>query len=62
MHIIIRDKNKIKGKTLSEFQDNLASEGFPPEMSDTERDRVRSFEKRHGRRMRKEDIEKMGGR
>jgi hypothetical protein len=33
MNIIIKDRNKIKGKSITEFQKNLQSEGFPAEVN-----------------------------
>lgn len=48
MEIIIRDKNKIKGKSISEFQKNLVKEGWPSELSREQLDRVSYLEKKHG--------------
>jgi len=61
MYIIIKDKDRssFKGKTISEFQDNLTSCGYPSEMGDRERDKVRWYEKKQGRRVRKEELTKL---
>jgi hypothetical protein len=59
IQIIIKGENKFKGKTISEFQDNLTSCGYPSEMGDRERDKVRWYEKKQGRRVRKEELKKL---
>jgi len=48
MEIIIRDKNKIKGKSVVEMAKNLVSEGYPPEVGGETLDKIRFAEKRYG--------------
>jgi len=48
MNIIIKDRNKIKGKSVSEFQRNLVSEGYPSEVSPAQMDRIKYAEKKYG--------------
>ncbi len=48
MYIIIRGKNSWKGKSVSEMQKNLVSEGFPPELDHETLDKVKHLEKKHG--------------
>ena len=57
MEIIIRNRNKIKGKSISEMARNLESEGWPSEFSNEEmRDRVQFLEKKKGGPISKQDI------
>jgi hypothetical protein len=60
-HIIIRDGkgSSFKGKTLTEFQDNLVKAGYPPEVGEAERDKLRFFEKKNKRRARKSELNKI---
>jgi len=44
MEIIIRNKNKIKGKSITEFQKNLISEGYPAEISKQSIDQIKYLE------------------
>ena len=48
MNIIIKDRNKIKGKSVSEFQRNLVKEGYPSEVSPAQLDRIKYAEKKYG--------------
>lgn len=48
MEIIIKDRNKIKGKSIVEFQKNLIKEGYPSEVSAATMDKMRYIEKRDG--------------
>lgn len=58
MYVIVKNKNKIKGKTVSEYAKNLESEGFPSEYSHPEmKERIRYIEKDH--RFRREDLEQI---
>jgi len=57
LEIIIRNKNKIKGRSVSEFARNLESNGWPSEFAREEvRDRVKYFEKRENRPVNKGDL------
>jgi hypothetical protein len=56
MYIIIKGKSSFKGKNVSEFQDNLIKAGYPPEMNEKERDKVRFFEQKKGRPIKRSDL------
>jgi hypothetical protein len=61
MEIIIKDKNKIKGKSISEFAKNLESEGWPSEFVNNEqRDKVKYMERKLGRPLRSSDLPNKG--
>ena len=60
MYIIVRgeerQRERLKGKTISEFAKNLESEGWPTEFVNEEhRDRVKSEERRNERPLRHQD-------
>ena len=48
MNIIVKDKNRIKGRSVTEFQKNLVSEGYPPEVSGAKLEQMKYLERKHG--------------
>ena len=61
VYIIVKDREAsmrtIKGKTVTEFDKNMESEGWPTEFaSEEDRDRLAFEEKKRGRAIRKEEI------
>lgn len=57
--IIIRSKNRWKGKNVTEMARNLESEGWPSEFrNEEERDRVAFAEKKLGRPIKRSDLRK----
>jgi len=58
--IIIRNPTKWKGKSVSEMQKNLVSEGWPSEVNNETLDRIKFLEKKQGRGLKRKDIPKLG--
>jgi len=60
MEIIIKDKNKFKGKNITELARNLESEGYPSEFLNEEvRSRVEFAERKARRPLNRKDAEKL---
>jgi hypothetical protein len=49
MYIIIKDRNKIKGKSITEFQSNLVKEGYPAEVDKPTLEKMRFMENKYGK-------------
>lgn len=58
--IIIKNKSSWKGKGVAEMQRNLASDGWPSEVSADTLDKIKHIEKKEGRPFRKSDVKKLG--
>jgi len=56
MHIIVRNKNSWKGKSVTEMAKNLQSEGYPPEVSNETFDKMKFLEKKYGSKVFKKEI------
>jgi len=56
LQIIIRDQDKYRGRNISELNDNLVSEGWPPEIEGEHRDKIKWFEEKKKRVIRKQEI------
>jgi len=61
VYIIVKDRETsmrtLKGKTVTEFNKNMESEGWPTEFaSEEDRDRLSFEEKKRGRAIRKEEV------
>jgi len=62
MHIIIKNKNRpsVKGRSVTDFADNLVSEGWPDEFNCAEtKDRARFIERKEHRPLTKTDLSRI---
>ncbi len=56
VEIIIRRHDKYRGRNISELQDNLASEGWPTEVQDEDRDKIKWYEGKKKRAIKEDEI------
>ncbi len=60
MHIIIKNKTSVKGRSITEFADNLVSAGWPDEFNCAEtKDRARFIERKERRPLTKADLSRI---